>query len=338
MRKHSVVVLSLLVICSFGLVLSSCKEDEPSVPAQLSFSQTEMTVNEADGVIEIEIVLDKPAPEDIEITWELDGTALDKVSSSSNYDYEITSDYLETVIEKGETTGIIEIQLYSDLADEIDETIEIKIDDVDSDRIEITRDDEIEITIQQEDGLFIVLEWGVGEGEEYEDVDMDLFFWAETTSGELVATNYRTNNGSFYTNLNGSFSSPEYFFVPTAGFEDGTFGTSYNYYAGSVEEMNFKVSFIEYIDGEFEPEANRNSFTGTYTLDNINPWDDETNGTEPVLAQTFEKSGSTYSNFSSPIIINDTGSRTRGNSLKTAADFRKQRTINQAPLKRHEKN
>ena len=58
-------------------------------------------------------------------------------------DYEVISDYLELEIPKGETIGIIELDLYSDSDFEDDETIELSIEEVDSEAIEITREDEM---------------------------------------------------------------------------------------------------------------------------------------------------------------------------------------------------
>src|SRR6187431_1793812 len=104
MRRYSALFLSGLVLAFFGLTISSCKDDpEPYVKPKLSFAESSMTVDEADGVIEVEVTLDKPADEDITITYELGGTARDKVAAGTTlpYDYEIISDYLEIEIDKG---------------------------------------------------------------------------------------------------------------------------------------------------------------------------------------------------------------------------------------------
>ena len=322
MRKIFVPVLSLLVLLAFCVVFSSCKEDEPFVKPKLSFAVSTLTVNEADDIIEIEVVLDKPAPEDITIDYSLDGTALDKVTSGDSYDYEILSDYLEIQIDKGETTGIIEIQLYSDLEIEDPELIDIQLEDVDSEKIEITRDDRMKITVEQEDGIVVLLQWGVGEGENYTDVDMDLFLWAENTSGTLVLTGLGSTAPSF--------SPPEAIFLPTIALEDGTYGLSYNYYEGTVEPMNFEVIFAEFINGDFEPEAQMNIFSGSYTLANINPW--YTSEVDPLLSQTFKKTGSVYSDFSE-ITIPASGSRTSVTNKLSTLRISKQNKVQSEKLK-----
>jgi hypothetical protein len=311
MRRYSALFLSGLVLTFFGLTISSCKDDpEPFVKPKLSFTEPTLTVNEGDKTFTVEVTLDKPTIEDFTISYTLKGTAVDKVAAgtTSAYDYEITSEYLEVEIPEGESTGIIEIKLYSDLSLELDEIIEIEIEDIDSDNIEITRDDSMEITVSQEDGLLVFLAWGIADGEDYQDVDMDLFFWAKSSAGALVPTNYRTDDTDSYTNLNGNPYSPEVFFVPDAGFADGDYGLSYNYYAGTVEPMNYEVTFAKLVSGEIEAEANWKVYNGLYMLDNIHAWD--VTGDNPVLAQTFKKVGSVYSNFSA-LTNPDISSRTK---------------------------
>ncbi len=300
MRKYSVLLVAGVVLFTFSVMLPSCKHHETPVKPKLSFTETTKTVKESDGTINITMQLDNPAPEAIDVTYELGGTAIDKVSAGSGnaYDYEITSDYLECKIKKGETTGTIAVKLYSDLQIEDDEVIEISIKSVDSDNIEITRDDEIKITIKQEDGLLVLLEWGVGTGEHYADVDMDLFLWAQDNTSNLVLTSISSTTPSS--------TSPEYIFLPSAPLKDGNYGLSCNYYSGSVTPMNFVVSFSTLTDEVFGTPVKK---LASYTLANINPWDTQ-NGTDPLLVETFTKSGTTWSNFSD-ITVPATGSRIR---------------------------
>lgn len=292
-------VLTGLLIAGICVGLPSCKEDEPPAKPKLGFAEKELTIKESEGEIEIKIVLDKPASEDIEIEYTLKGTAVEEVTANSQgaaADYKITTDYLKVEIEAGQSEGIIGISLYSDAYLEDDETIEIAIDDVDGD-VEITRDDDMSITLEQEDGLLVVLAWGVGTGERYNDVDMDLFLWAQGTDGNLGLTSF----GSLST----SVVSPEYFFLPPNGIKDGTYGLSCNYYSGSVDPMNFQVSYIKVVNGSTGSTVVKK---GTYTKVNINPWDDEATGIDPVLIMTFKKAGSDFTEFSD-ITIPSAGSR-----------------------------
>lgn len=297
MRKCSrffISILSLFVVMGF---LSSCKDDEPVAPPELSFSESAITVNEADGIIEIEIVLDKPAKEDITIEYSLDGTAIDKVSAgSSAFDYEIISDYLEVDINEGETSGIIEIQLLSDYSLEDPETIQIEIESVDSDNIEITNDDDVEITVEQEDGLLVILDW------DYTTVDMDLFLWVED------------NANLFLTNVFSARGGPvaEFLFLPNV-MDDGQYGISCNYYDGPVDldPMNFTVDYITIVDSDDVATVRK---LGSYKPININPWD--TSGDNPLLVATYQKAGGAYSNFSE-ITIPPSGSRMASGKLPT---------------------
>jgi hypothetical protein len=316
MRKYIVVGLSIGMLLTSCVVLFSCKEDEPFVKPKLSFALTTLTVNEADDLIEVEVILDKAFSEDIKVVYSLAGTAVEKaVAGNSSYDYEITGDYLSVKILKGETVGKIEIQLYSDLGIEDDELIDIQLESVNSDQIEITRDDRLKITVKQENGMAVVLEWGtaVASTSAYADVDMDMFFWApSTTTGSLVITNLSSTTPSY--------SSPEVIFLPNAILDDATYGLSYNFYEGKLKDnppgtpgnpedpMNFRVTFAEFINGSFEALAARNIFNAAYKQININAWDLE-GAASPVLVQTFKKTGTTYSDFSA-ITIPTSGSRT----------------------------
>lgn len=291
MRKY-VTLLSSLSALALLVFVSSCKDDEPPAPAQLSFASPSATVNEADGLIEVEVVLDKPAAEDFTVEYELDGDAIDAatVGEDEAHDYEINedeNDYGEIDIAKGATSGKIQIQLKSDFDIEDPETIQISITNVDSDKIEITRDDDTEITIEQEDGLAIRLGWAETS------VDLDLL----VRVGETTDTWLGVITGSLY-------GHPEIAFIPNA-FGDAAFGMSYTYYSGAVEPLNFTVDFIELIDGEIEPQANWQTFTAQYTLDNINEWEDLST---TQVVQTFTRSGDNWTNFTE-ISVPATGSR-----------------------------
>jgi hypothetical protein len=283
---RTLLIISAFTLTAFSLLFSSCKEDEPPAKPKLSFDKSSLTVNESDGEIEIKLKLDKGAFEDFTIAYELTGTAVDKVSAGTTkaYDYEITSDYLETEIVKDDSIGIIKIKLYSDLTIEEDEMIQISIKDVDTENIEITRNDDIKITVKQEDGMVVALQWGIGTGEKYTDVDMDLFLWAKT-NGEFGLTNIASANSGF--------ASPELFFLPVKPFDVGNYGLSCNYYEGKQDPMNFVVTFVNFVGGVEKPAINKK---GTYTLANVNPWD--TSKIDPVLVLTFDKVGTDFTNFS----------------------------------------
>ena len=290
-----------------SLLLTTSCEDDPPVNPKLSFAASSITVNEAEGIIEVEVVLDRPAFEDFTIDYEISNssTAQDAETATdiSPPDFlvlEDLNDYGEIEIEKGETSGLIQIEIWSDFVFEGNpETIVIKILDVDSDLIEITHDD-IEITVEQEDGLIIYLDWA------YTTVDMDLLLWAENGSGTLVLTEIGSARELYF--------GPESFILPNV-LVDGDYGVSCTYYGTTVDPpsalspMNFTLSYFPFTNGSLGTEIIRE---GVYDEGNLNPWLEET-GTDPLLAATFTKTGGTYTNFSDILIdANTTGSRTTG--------------------------
>lgn len=336
MKKSTSVLLYILsgavIVSAVGLSSCSKDDDEPKAKPQLSFAETEKTVKESDGAIEIQIVLDKAASEDITVSYELSGTAQDNETATQNSpgDYEIDEDQThgEVEIEKGQTSAVIKINLYSDFAIEDGksstedilepEEIDIEITDVDGGDIEISNDDETTILVEQEDGMLVFLAWGVGEGENYTDVDMDMTLWSENAQSQLVLTNFAAARTSV--------APPEFFFLPHV-INDGDYGLSYTYWGGTEDEMNFEVTFAELVDMEFEDVEDADVFQATYTLANINKWDDDEEGTDRLLAQTFTKTGNDYSDFSE-ITVHGEGSRTGTHSPVT---IKRQTTSNQAP-------
>jgi len=281
-------LLSSFSALALLVFVSSCKDDEEPPKAKISFAEESITVNEADGTIEIEIVLDRPAEEDFTIEYELDGTAQDlaTATNASPPDYEVLedlNDYGEVEIEKGETSGIIEIDLWSDIYFEQDETIEIAITDIDgSEKVELVGD-EMEVTIEQEDGLRAELSWN------YTDVDMDLFFWAEDDGGDLVLV-FPIKSVAI------GFSGGEELFLPTV-LGDGSYGFSCNYYEGTADPMNFELKYTEYINQSAVATVTKN---GSYTLDNINVWTEaDTSPYGLQVVATFDKAGTDFTNFSS---------------------------------------
>lgn len=296
--------LSILALCVVGIVLTSCKDDDEVAPAKpkLSFAESSLVVSEDQGLIEIEVTLDNPAPENLTIDYELSGTALDviRAGTSASPDYQVLgdADYGEIEIAKGETTGTITLGLYADFYLEGTETINIELVDANTTNVEISNNDDITIELDQESsGLLVVLEW-TGPNEETPGIaDMDMFLWIGETSStveDIVA-------GSF----NESYEPAEFIFIP-ASIQDYYYGLSYNYYRGNLSPLNFTVTFVEYVDGE---EVSTNTYDGTYTDVNENLWDEkEDTYYSTIIAQTFENDGGEFTNFSS-ITTPEAGSR-----------------------------
>jgi hypothetical protein len=315
MKKYTVLLLSSLVLALFSFSFSSCKDDEPIVKPKLSFAQSTVTVSESSIPIEVEVVLDKPAPEDITITYTLGGSAIDRITGDANNinsDYEITSDYLEVEIKAGETTGIIEITLYSDFAFENTEAINISIEDVDSNEIEITRSDETQIVIQQQDGMIVLLEWPRVGLDSLADMDIVLRVGSTPTTFEDIVN----------TSADDSFSDAELVFLPKSP-NIPFYGLSYVYFEGTYKKLPFTATFIDWINGTAEPEAQRQSFNAFYSKANINRWTSQTINTTLVV-QTLGKSSSGFGTPSN-IIVPPSGSRIKTIELSdhTVSNFKK---------------
>lgn len=415
MQKFTLSICSVCALIVLGL--SSCKDDdEPFVKPKLSIATETVTIAENGGTAEVEIVLDKAAPTDITVEYSLGGTAV------SPADYSVVGTEGEIDIPQGQTSATIEITIVDDAVFEGNETIEIELQDVNSDDIEITNDDEATITItendsqvdvtmatatvtvNEEDGeaiivvnlstaatqaitvnytltgtaldtLFaatqtqpippqywdyyidtensgeLVIPQGATKGEisvqiltdfqfedtetiiitldnatgatigtnkvttvnveqqdgkvialvwEGADVDMDMFLWI----GEDVSDLFFVANSA-----NEAVDPKVEALIIPANIDNLVFGTSYTYYSGTADPMNFEAHFADFVDGQVEDEADRDIYPGTYTLDNINAWDQD-GAPAPAIAQTFEKNGGVFENITDPIVAPASGSRT----------------------------
>jgi hypothetical protein len=287
-------------------------DDDPQVSA--SFTATTLTVNEEDGLsddfLKIEVKLSAAASSNITIQYDLAGTALDSLTGfdeeipSDFYDYYINGTSGELVIPSGQTSANIEIQLYTDLNYEpTDETIIMTLAEA-TGGATIGTNKEITITLKQQDGTVLGLLWDPS----YTDVDMDMFLWLgpDITDLDII---YLAAMPRFT-------PQQEIIFLPKSLFPNAAFGLSYIYYEGTKTPMNFEVQFADYAAGVLEPLANRNVFTGAYTLANRNKWDDDNVGTDPIIAQTFKKvDGQIVEIAPDPIVIPSAGSRIPSHAL-----------------------
>ena len=443
MKNVPAFILSITLVISLGFGFSSCKEDEPPAKPKLSFAETEKTVNEDDGVVEVELVLDKAHSKDLRIEYELGGTADDQdVVGTANADYEVGGTHGVVEIDAGETTGVIELDIYPDAGFEEDETIEIAILDINTDEIELTADDEVvitltnddeqltasfvtttvtvneadgvegllevavqldktatapvtieytlagtaidsvlafedgippsyydyyvnsvkkevvipagqstanieiqlysdfryendetieitltgstaaqigtnnkmTITVEQQDGKVIALVWD----DAHTDVDMDMFLW--------IGEDINTLDGVIATAIVPSTEvKQEIIFIPKVFTDDiieAAFGLSYVYYSGTANPMNFEAHFVDFAGGELEAEATRDIYAASYTLDNINAWDEtEVN---PIVVQTFRVVDGGFVDFTS-ITVPASGSRIKTYKLPDGLQKRKSR-------------
>ena len=116
--KRSITQFSCLL--ALLAIATACSKDDDKAPSKptISFDSESITVNEADGLVEIELTLTKALKEDVTIEFEISGTAQDLATETDDTDaadYGIdTEDYAEVELEAGETTVTIPIYLFSD--------------------------------------------------------------------------------------------------------------------------------------------------------------------------------------------------------------------------------
>lgn len=149
MKKVSAFIFGLI-----GILVLSCDEDDPVVP-KLSFVKSEMTVNEGDGTIEVEIVLDQAHSRDLQVKYSVAGTAKDKhTASAAEADFQIRGAHGVANIPAGSTSGAVVIDLIDDDRFEEDETIILRLDPG-NEGVVIGGTSEITITIVNDDALIV---------------------------------------------------------------------------------------------------------------------------------------------------------------------------------------
>jgi len=316
MQKYCRLCLSVFAVGMLVFVSSCDKDDEPTKYA-LSFSDTELTAKESDLTIEIEVTLDKPAPEDVTVKYKLEGSAFDDIRAGAqdeDADYTVEGDYEEIEIKEGETSAKIVLIPFSDEFVEEDETIEISITEVGTENIDFSTTESATVTLGQEDGMAIFIDWpkagvdGVA--------DMDMIVRIAENDGTLEWNGILT--GSAFRGFEANY---EFVFIPKTyvgelfdlGYVNTIYGLSYTYYDGTLEKLDFTSTFIEVINGEPEGEAGHQSFEQSYTKANLNKWVGQTYPT--IIAQTFVNNNGTFSDIS-PISVPDASSR----SISTSAN------------------
>jgi hypothetical protein len=303
----------LALVAGFLGYFSACDKDENPIPkSAVRFEKTEEIFTESNGSlvsfhpfyfasstgrqVEVKVVLDKPAAENAIIKYTLGGTA-SKGSTSFVGDYDIKDTPGTIAILKGETDGKIVLTLYEDIyfqsnggrienPDEDEngpyETVIITITEVDG-PIAISEQDELTVKIYEDDTI-IKLDW-TATGADSVDMDLTVWFGGKIVAQAINPTISATESG-------------EGVYIP-AGFPDGEYSLGYTYAKGKSNDLPFSVAMSNYFGtltfgGTIASEL---LFTGHYTLDNINTWNDANDpnykGALKVV-QTMTKTGFNY--------------------------------------------
>lgn len=288
-----------VVITNDDEAVVTITDDDPQITA--SMVAATVGTNEDDGELVLEVTLSGTAAQDITINYALTGTALDAVVGEEQdlppqfWDYVIDVENAgELVIPQGATSGEIVVTVFTDFQFEDDETIIVTLNEA-SNGAQISTNNATTITVEQQNGKVLAL---IFDDEANTGVDMDLFLWDIGPDPDQLLGLSITPDVE---------SQVEALIIPTI-VDAGSFGASYTYWGGTKEPMEFEVHFADYADGAIEAVADREIYQGSYNLVNVNPWNEEA-GSDPAIAQTFEKDGGNFVNISDPITVPASGSR-----------------------------
>jgi hypothetical protein len=232
-------------------------DDDPQIKA--SFSSPTLSLNEAGNILEVQVVLDKPAPTDILIEYSLTGSARDSVTAVTA-EPDLATDYAiagtqtpgQLTIKAGQSTGIIKVRPYTDLiledantnTDPFDpESIIITIVEA-SNGIDFSTNNTVEISLEQQDGVLVLLFWPSPSGADQADMDMLLRVGPNITTWDRILTGSVAED----------FEGPEFIFIPK-NLSFAAYGLSYVYWDGTLDPLNFEVVFVVFVYGLLELEG-----------------------------------------------------------------------------------
>ena len=86
--------------------------------------------------------------------------------------------------------------------------------------------------------------------------------------------------------------------------------------------MNFEAHFVDFVGGALEAEADRDVYAASYTLDNINAWDETE--IDPAVVQTFRVVNGAYVDITD-ITVPASGSRVKTYKLPQGLERRTSR-------------
>lgn len=120
-----------------ALLIIGCKDEDPKPLTQVVFASEQRNVLENVGEIEIEVRLNRPAPQATTLHYSLGGTARRRSGSSSDGDYEITNNPGKIEISQGSTRAILKIKILDNSIIDDDRSIRITLDKIDGDKFEL---------------------------------------------------------------------------------------------------------------------------------------------------------------------------------------------------------
>jgi hypothetical protein len=175
----------------------SCNDDEETQTPTVKFSASTSNASEGDGTIEIELSATQAVSSDIEVSFELSGSAY------------LNGDYmLETAspitLKAGSKTATIVLDLIDEsIIESTDDKIKINLTSIGSNAVlsETSGDLEHIITISDNDNLEanelqVDLTWDLGEGEDIDRVNFDLYLATNVVIEDNTVTGADIYKGS----------------------------------------------------------------------------------------------------------------------------------------------
>lgn len=187
MRFTNYRTVGLIIVFVVPFILNvSCSDDEDETSA-VQFSSSTSTVNEGDGTIEIQISATSAPDSDVEISFEVSGSAY----LSGDYSIETPS---PITLEAGTQTATIVLNLIDEhIIESSDDDLIITLTSVGANAL--LSDSQVEHTVSISDNdevptdkLQIDLTWDLGEGEDIDDADFDLYLARNVVIEDNVVT------------------------------------------------------------------------------------------------------------------------------------------------------
>lgn len=187
MRFTNYRTVGLIIVFVVPFILNvSCSDDDDETSA-VQFSSSTSTVNEGDGTVEIQISATSAPDSDVEISFEVSGSAY------LNGDYSIETES-PIILEAGTQTATIVLKLIDEhIIESSDDELTLTLTAVganallSSSQVEHT----VNITDNDEtpsDKLQIDLTWDLGEGKDIDDADFDLYLARNVVIEDNVVT------------------------------------------------------------------------------------------------------------------------------------------------------
>lgn len=191
-KNYRTVGLIIVLIVPFILNVSCSDDDETST---IQFSSSSSTVNEEDGTVEIQISATAAPASDVEISFEVSGSAY------LNGDYSIETSSPITM-EAGSQTATIILNLIDEhIIESSDDEVVITLTSVGANALLSETGIEHTVTINDNDEIIsdklqIDLTWDLGEGEDIDEADFDLYLARNVVIEDNVVTDAEVSAAS----------------------------------------------------------------------------------------------------------------------------------------------